>query len=119
MKATSTQDFICPFILPPTMEYHLIKGNAPEIYHIYWSIASVSFIITSIVILPRLLQLRKAAIELRDLHDEIVSPFSYTIVRIIIGFPFCTVLGSLLILLSPVTSLTFNFILSVYAATVL
>ena len=109
----------CDFVLPPPFEYHIIKGNAPKMYHIFWPIGAVSLLITGIVIIPRLIKLRQAAAVLRDKHDEIIIPFSYQITIFTVAFPLISVLGNFSILLAPIMSLTFNFIISLYSATVL
>ena len=109
----------CAFTLPPTFNYHIIDGKAPTEYYIFWPIAAVSFVVTSIVIIPRLIQLRQSAIDTREKNQEIMAPFSYTVVTFTVAFPLFAVLGNLLILLAPITALTFNFLVSIYSATVL
>ena len=109
----------CEFVLPPTFEYHIIKDNAPEIYYVFWPLGAVSLLITCIVIIPRLIKLRQAGADLRDKNDEIVMPFPYQIAMFIVAFPLISVFGNFTILLSPILAFTFNFIVSLYAATVL
>ena len=109
----------CAFALPPTLEYHIVKGNAPSEYYIFWPIIGVSCLITAIVIFPQLVKMRNAAVIVRDKQGDLMIPSTYAIVNSITAFPLFVNLGLTFIIIAPVTALLFDLVIAMGSAVVL
>lgn len=111
----------CPgyIALPPSFKYHILEGNAPSIFYWYWGIGSVCCVVTCIITIPRVYQLRAAALEIRDSKYLIMTPIPFTLVALIVIYPLVVVWLSLLTQISPIVSFTSDLCISMYSAVVL
>mmetsp|Transcript_51462 Transcript_51462/g.82033 ORF Transcript_51462/g.82033 Transcript_51462/m.82033 type:complete len:356 (+) Transcript_51462:30-1097(+) len=109
----------CIVNLPPTFTYHVVQGNAPSQYIIFWSISAVALFVTALAIIPTAIQIHLQGIRTRDECDEIVVPTAYRVVTIIALYPFIAAFGNFVTLLVPVSASVWDFIVSLYSTILL
>ena len=105
-------------VLAPTMVEHLTHLY-PPIYNYFWAVGSVLTVLTFIIILPKLIKVKREGIKIRNERNDIIIPFSYNITLFILNFPLFGTFGNMLILIAPITQLSFSLLLSVYLAFIL
>eukprot|EP01084_Bolivina_argentea_P248117 415020_1 len=111
----------CSDDFPPGFVEHLSNAHSarPIAYNYFWGFGAVFVVITCVLLIPRIRQFYKHAIDIRDKDDQPLMPFTYVACLLIVSFPLIASFLKYIVFLSPITAYSIEFVMATYESIVL
>ena len=107
---------VCAIELPPNLSEHIRSSQRPDEYYYFWAFGGLCLIIIGLFLIPKFIEIWKAAKCIRNEDGLILMPFSHITCELIILFPLFAAIGKYFVFISPITTYTQEFAITSYQA---